>query len=164
MHDHEEWSFCFLPPSESPENKPPWPSEQNILRAICLVQGLLLQSPIGSLEVLLLGENLYNCNYPPCVGVTHPWRMGVLTLLCLHPPPISLWFLRHIFSYRWFSLLDLVFVINSFSVYSCNFDVPVGTSKLRVFLLCPFGHSPISPLYRSNEKILEINFKNYIDS
>lgn len=95
----------------------------------------------------------------PILGVWGSWLYCVFI-----PASISLWFLRHIFSYRWFSLLDLVFVINSFSVYSCNFDVPVGTSKLRVFLLCPFGHSPISPLYRSNEKILEINFKNYIDS
>ena len=34
-----------------------------------------------------------------------------------------------------------VILINSLSVYSCNFGVPKGGSKLRVFLCCYLGYS-----------------------
>ena len=38
-------------------------------------------------------------------------------------------------------LIFQVILIKSFSVYSCNFGVPKGGSKLRVFLCCYLGYS-----------------------
>ena len=47
-------------------------------------------------------------------------------------PPAQLWFLLYIVSYRRYFP---VFLINSFSVNSYTFDLPLREGKLRVFLL-----------------------------
>ena len=78
-----------------------------------------------------------------------PARMGSRPVrVCLYytpsPPFLSILpcLLLHICSCgRSCLLIFQVILINNFSVYSCNFGVPKGGSKLRVFLCCYLGYS-----------------------
>ena len=82
------------------------------------------------------------------------WRTSVIVIILpfvVHPPrgmgpdyttspsllPVSLWFLLYIFSRRrpFLPVFQSFFCVNSCSVNSCSFGVPVGRGELSVFLL-----------------------------
>ena len=70
---------------------------QAFWRLIFLVQDPWAASLTWDSFSLVLGENLFSCDYPPIVGHPH----GVMGLDYTEPPPplpFSLWFLLYIFS------------------------------------------------------------------
>lgn len=108
-----------------------------------LVQKPWLGSPMWSLAPSLLGEDLYDCNYPPICGFAGP-GMWVLTYfistLFIHltvVPSIclSLW--------KLFSISLQVVLTDSSSVSSYNFSASMGGGEFR----SSYSILAISPSY-----------------
>ena len=140
------WASCFtseLLPSE-PAGKP----FKNGVFISNSPLALLNFSPI-SLKADVLGTHIIHAGLltwkawcggqAPCSRRTsyyfHLWstrpELWVLTVLHLHPAYLSPC------GFSFISLVvDLFFLLSSYSVHSCNFSMPVGRGGLRVFLLC----------------------------
>ena len=102
------------------------------------VQESRLGNPVWGCDSLLLGENLWSCEYPPvCGSLTLNMGFGFI----VSTPPTHLWFLLSIFSCgKSFSASLQVILVDSFSVRSCNACVSID-HELRIFLLCHLGQN-----------------------
>lgn len=111
---------------------------QIFLGIIFPVQDSRLGSPVWGCDPLLLGENLWSCEYPPVCGSL---TLNVGFGFTVSTPPTHLWFLLSIFSCgKSFSASLQVTLVDSVSVRSCNVCVSVG-HELRIFLLCHLGQN-----------------------
>ena len=102
------WLLIFL-------MQDPWPGESDV--------GFKAFAPWGG------PPWLYN-NIPPLVRRSPTWRYGSWLVHISTPLPISLWLLLYIFCCgNFFSASLQIILIDSCSVSSCNFGVPVGRGK-----------------------------------
>ena len=104
-----------------------------------------LGSPIWGSDPLLFGENLCDCVYPPTCG--SPSQGCESWIYCVSAPPTHLIVVPSLYLQLWkmFSASLQVIPIDSCSVNSCNFDVPMKGGEFRGLLLHYLGHtSPLS--------------------
>ena len=95
--------------------------------------------------------------------VTHPgvWVLTLLHLRLSYTVQCGLFFISLVVDI--FSACLMVFLINSFSVNSCNFSVPMGGGVLKVFLLQHLGHSTSSYKFLPHIKLgIIILFKELV--
>ena len=133
-------SLSFLQPSSFPICKPHWPSKPSILVASLPVAG-----PQGDAQTFhSSGRTSTIMIILPFLGDLH--RSVDLDYTVSQPPTYFL-VVPSLYLLLWviFSTSLQVILINSNSVNSYNFAVPMGRGKLRVFLLCCLGHTSLSP-------------------
>lgn len=95
-----------------------------------------LRNQMWDLNPLLFGENPEFVIILPFVSFS-PGALGLDYTMFLPLLTVSLWFLLYIFII-FFSASLQVDLIDSYSVNSCNINVPVRGGKLKVFLLFQF--------------------------
>ena len=104
----------------------------------------------------LLGKNLCNYDYPPFCGLpTGGWG---LSLYCISASPTHLPVVPSLYLKLWkiASASLQVIIINSCSVNSCNFGVPVGGGEVKGTSIPPFWPQLLQ-LGLLNEVSLECN-------
>lgn len=138
VHAPLKRGVCFLQPSCPPVCKAAGLQRQIFSGIIFPVQESRLGSPVWGCDSLLLGENLWSCEYPPvCGSLTLNMGFG----FTVSTPPTHLWFLLSIFSCgKSFSASLQVILVDSLSVRSCNACVSID-HELRIFLLCHLGQN-----------------------
>ena len=131
---------CFWQPSTSPIPKPHWSSKLHVLQAHLPS----VHPQAWKLEMWL--RPLASWGEPLQLWLSsHSWVASSRSVSLDYSPsppllPIFLCFFLFSFSFIIYASLQVI-LINSCSVNSCNFGVPLGGVVLKVFLLHHLGHA-----------------------